>query len=250
MKDFNLIKWLGANAFRTSHYPYSEEIMDQADSQGIVVIDETPATGMNYFGDSVLKLHMQIFGELYTRDKNRPSVVMWSLANEPTDNMKESDEYFRKLVEYSKTLEKIRPISATTYNGFNTDLVAKHLDVLMVNRYYGWYTDKGYTRPITQRLAADLQDWHKAYQKPLILSEYGADTTSGLHDVIKEFYIYYDFLIKIFKFCFKTPSHIFSEDFQTEVLMEYFKGFDMLSKDYFVGELVWNFADFKCNRGS
>ena len=189
MKDFNLIKWLGANAFRTSHYPYSEEIMDQADSQGIVVIDETPACGMNYFGDSVLKLHMQIFGELYTRDKNRPSVVMWSLANEPRDNMKESDEYFRKLVEYSKTLEKIRPISATTYMAFNVSLLAKHLDVLMINRYIGWYNDQGYTRTITQRLAAEFQDWHKAYQKPLILSEYGTDTTTGLHDVIRVLYL-------------------------------------------------------------
>lgn len=45
-KDFNMIKWLGANSFRTSHYPYAEEIMDQADQQGIVVIDEVPAVGL------------------------------------------------------------------------------------------------------------------------------------------------------------------------------------------------------------
>jgi beta-glucuronidase len=228
VKDFNLIKWLGANSFRTSHYPYSEELMDQSDSQGIVVIDETPATGVNYFGDSVLKLHMQIFHELYTRDKNRPSVVMWSLANEPNASDKSSDDYFKKLVQFSKTLEKSRPISATTYHGFDNCLIAKHLDVLMINRYYGWYTDKGYTRPITQRLVADLEEWHKVYKKPMILSEYGADTSNGLHD---------------------TPSHIYSEDFQTEVFMEYFKGFDIMrANDYFVGELVWNFADFKCNR--
>jgi beta-glucuronidase len=158
--------------------------MDQSDSQGIVVIDETPATGMNYFGDSVLKLHMDIFRELYTRDKNRPSVVMWSLANEPNASDKASDDYFKRLVEFSKTLEKSRPISATTYHGYDTCLIAKHLDVLMINRYFGWYTDKGYTRPITQRLVTDLEEWHKVYKKPMILSEYGADTSSGLHDVI------------------------------------------------------------------
>jgi beta-glucuronidase len=42
-RDYNLIKWLGANAYRTSHYPYSEEIMDFADREGIMIIDECPA---------------------------------------------------------------------------------------------------------------------------------------------------------------------------------------------------------------
>ena len=42
-----MLKWLGSNCFRTSHYPYAEEIMDQADEQGIVVIDECPAVGLN-----------------------------------------------------------------------------------------------------------------------------------------------------------------------------------------------------------
>lgn len=45
-KDFNLLKWLGANSFRTSHYPYAEEIMDMADQQGIVVVDECPGVGI------------------------------------------------------------------------------------------------------------------------------------------------------------------------------------------------------------
>jgi beta-glucuronidase len=45
--DFQLMKWLGANSFRTSHYPYAEEVLDHADRQGIVVIDETAAVGLN-----------------------------------------------------------------------------------------------------------------------------------------------------------------------------------------------------------
>ncbi|MDN8847931.1 glycoside hydrolase family 2 TIM barrel-domain containing protein, partial [Staphylococcus aureus] len=45
--DFNLMKWIGANSFRTSHYPYSEEMMRLADEQGIVVIDETTAVGVH-----------------------------------------------------------------------------------------------------------------------------------------------------------------------------------------------------------
>jgi beta-glucuronidase len=46
LKNFNIFKWLGGNAFRTSHYPYAEEIMDMADQLGIVVIDECPGVGI------------------------------------------------------------------------------------------------------------------------------------------------------------------------------------------------------------
>lgn len=43
VRDYNLIKWIGANCYRTSHYPYADEIMDLADQQGIMIIDEVPA---------------------------------------------------------------------------------------------------------------------------------------------------------------------------------------------------------------
>ena len=46
VRDFDLIKWIGGNSFRTSHYPYADEIMDIADENGIVVIDESPGVGI------------------------------------------------------------------------------------------------------------------------------------------------------------------------------------------------------------
>lgn len=45
--DFNLMKWSGANSFRTAHYPYAEEVMRLADREGFVVINETPAVGLD-----------------------------------------------------------------------------------------------------------------------------------------------------------------------------------------------------------
>ena len=47
LHDFELLKWIGANSFRTSHYPYAEDVLDYADRQGIVIIDETAAVGLN-----------------------------------------------------------------------------------------------------------------------------------------------------------------------------------------------------------
>ena len=93
VRDFELLKWIGANSFRTSHYPYSEEIMQMADRQGFLIIDETPAVGMNFFDlndvfipgmvdDKTLIHHKEVLTELYQRDKNHPCVIMWSVANE------------------------------------------------------------------------------------------------------------------------------------------------------------------------
>ena len=100
--DFALLEWLGANSFRTSHYPYAEEVLDYADRRGIVVIDETAAVGLNMglaggvFGtqgyqtfsddtinDATQEVHRRAISELIARDKNHPCVVLWSIANEP-----------------------------------------------------------------------------------------------------------------------------------------------------------------------
>ncbi|MEE6469747.1 hypothetical protein FKM82_008752 [Ascaphus truei] len=98
IKDFNLLKWLGANSFRTSHYPYAEEIMDLCDKYGIVVIDECPGVGIRQtesFGNKSLQHHLVVMEELVRRDKNRPSVVMWSVANEPASQLPPAGYYFK-----------------------------------------------------------------------------------------------------------------------------------------------------------
>ena len=96
--DFELMSWIGANSFRTSHYPYSEEVLDYADQQGFLLIDEVAAVGLNMglgggiFGgqgyttfspetinDATREVHAQAIRELIARDKNHPSVVLWSV---------------------------------------------------------------------------------------------------------------------------------------------------------------------------
>ncbi|KAL7635568.1 UNVERIFIED_CONTAM: hypothetical protein RMT77_014637 [Armadillidium vulgare] len=95
IKDFSLIKWLGANSFRTSHYPYAEELLDIADEEGIMIIDESPAIGLNGFGEDLMNLHISIMKELVRRDKNRPAVIMWSMGNEPQSGEDAAENYFQ-----------------------------------------------------------------------------------------------------------------------------------------------------------
>ncbi|XP_065587905.1 beta-glucuronidase isoform X2 [Cyrtonyx montezumae] len=231
VKDFNLLRWLGANSFRTSHYPYAEEIMDLCDAYGIVVIDECPGVGIKMpesFGNKSLQHHLIVMEELIRRDKNRPSVVMWSVANEPAAELPPAAYYFKTLIAHTKALDPSRPVTFVTDTNYAVDHGAPYVDVICVNSYFSWYHDPGHLEVIPLQLTAQFENWYKAYQKPIIQSEYGADSVPGLHS---------------------DPPVMFSEEYQKAMLKEYHSVFDKKRKEYVIGELIWNFADFMTNQG-
>ncbi|CAG2058281.1 unnamed protein product [Timema podura] len=97
VRDYNLIEWVGANSFRTSHYPYAEEILEMADMLGIMVIDESPAVNLDVFDEVLLERHKRVMEELVQRDKNRACVIMWSLSNEARTLRQQAGPYYRLL---------------------------------------------------------------------------------------------------------------------------------------------------------
>lgn len=237
IKDFNILKWLGANSFRTSHYPYSEEQMMLADREGFVVIDEVPAVGMCFwdsrsvFGgdrvnDETLKHHLDMLKAMYERDKNHPCVMMWSVANEAATHEEGAVPYFKKVTETMRKLDSTRPITIVHTTGPDGDKVSKWVDVICVNRYYAWYNDHGHLDVIGLQLRDEMNCWYEKYNKPIIMSEYGADTIAGLH---------------------KLPPVAFSEEFQCDYINEYHKQFDQL--EFMIGEHVWAFTDFQTKQG-
>ncbi|WP_134700871.1 beta-glucuronidase [Ammoniphilus sp. YIM 78166] len=244
--DFQLMKWTGANSFRTAHYPYSEELMRLADREGFVVIDETPAVGVHLnfmatlFGKGEFRNtweniqtyehHAQIIKELVARDKNHPCVVMWSIANEPASEEKGADQYFKPLVELTKECDpQKRPVTIVTHLWSTPDTcqIAELVDVLALNRYYGWYIEGGEFEMAKLKLREEFDGWRKRCPgKPIIMTEYGADTVAGLHDV---------------------DPVMFTEEYQVEYLRANHEVFDEFEN--FVGEQVWNFADFSTSQG-
>nr|XP_033778143.1 beta-glucuronidase [Geotrypetes seraphini] len=226
VKDFNLLYWLGANSFRTSHYPYAEEIMDMCDKYGIVVIDECPGVGIKdskSFGNKSLMHHLVVMDELVRRDKNRPAVVMWSVANEPASHLPPADDYFKTVIAYTRAIDPTRPITFVTNSNYTTDKGAKYTDVICVNSYFSWYHDPGHLEVIQLQLNTELDNWYEKYKKPIIQSEYGTDTICGFHS---------------------DPPVMFSEEYQEAVLKHYHAVFDEKRKNYMIGEMIWNFADF------
>jgi beta-glucuronidase len=244
--DFALMEWVGANSFRTSHYPYAEEVLEYADRHGIVVIDEVAAVGQNLsliggitgrsigptFSPGTIttagqETHAQAIQELVARDRNHPCVVLWSITNEPESVTEESEEFFRPLFELTRELDPTRPVGHV--NVFlaphGEDRLAQYSDVVMLNRYFGWYAFTGDLGTAEAVWQDELEKW-AGDGKPIIVTEYGADTLAGMHSV--------------------TPQP-WSEEYQAELLEMNHRVFDRV--DAVVGEHVWNFADFATSAG-
>lgn len=242
-KDISIMKWQKANSFRTSHYPYSEEMMRLCDEEGIVVIDETTAVGVNLefggganFNGQKIKTfdkehgvktqehHKEVIRDLIARDKNHACVVMWSIANEPDSYSEGAYEYFAPLYELARSLDpQKRPctlVSVQMGGGPETDCSSKLSDVICLNRYYGWYFGGPDLEEPEKALRRELDAWRKI-GKPVVFTEYGADTVMGLHD---------------------TTPVMYTEEFQVEYYKMNNKVFD--AYDFVVGEQAWNFADF------
>ncbi|WP_423181967.1 beta-glucuronidase [Arthrobacter sp. NyZ413] len=246
VNDFQLLAWTGANSFRTSHYPYAEEVLEYADRHGIVVINETPAVGLHLgfgavFGGIAEKTyvdggidgntaasHRQSISEIVARDKNHPSVVIWSIANEPNASEEGAREYFQPLAELARELDPTRPVGYVNvmFDTPDKELIGDLFDVIMLNRYYGWYLNNGDLQSAEQALKKELLAWETKYGKPMIMTEYGADTMPGLHSLY---------------------AQPWSEEYQAGFLDMYHRVFDRV--DAMVGEQVWNFADFQTSNG-
>lgn len=234
--DIGLFHWLHANAFRTSHYPYAEEMYDLCDREGIVIIDETPAVGIGagaatdpYKTFPLADYHSEVLSAMIARDKNHPCVVMWSLGNEPdTEHFPQSAyDYWRPLYDQAHREDpQNRPVTVVCcQNDYTKDIVTRTMDVVCINRYYGWYNLSGDLETAAYALSLELDFW-KGIDKPLILSEYGADTIPGLHSATGE---------------------MFTEEFQQDFYAAINGCLDRYA--FVVGEMPWNFADFAAQPG-
>uniref|UniRef100_A0A915DSM8 Beta-glucuronidase n=1 Tax=Ditylenchus dipsaci TaxID=166011 RepID=A0A915DSM8_9BILA len=223
-KDLNMLEWFGGNCYRTSHYPYSEERAYEADRRGIAVITETPAVGMESFSKANQKLHGQMLTEMILRDKNHPSVILWSISNEPATSKSSSRQYYKNLISLAHQLDITRPVTIVYATSFDKDKTADLVDVICVNGYYGWYRNTTELTLINSSVIDFVMGWKKKYQKPVIWSEYGAEAIPGMSEQI---------------------SMVYTEQYQVDVIHQTHRAFDHLAEtNGLAGEMIWNFADF------
>jgi len=239
VRDFELLRWIGANSFRTSHYPYSEEAMMLADEYGFLVVAETPGVSLAFSEpqpiiDARYRQLEQALGELMHRDKNHPCVILWSLANEPIlkpfrdpgpaapDAVEKGTRFFERLFARARSLDATRPFALVSVQDGPAEWVGQG-DVICVNSYNGWYTAPGNLDAVVVKLEKEITALRARHgDKPMFFTEFGADAVAGIH---------------------AHPSEMWSEDYQADLIEAYWR--TLRRHPYVVGAHPWAFADFK-----
>ena len=180
-----LLEWareLGCNYVRLAHYPHNEHMVRLADKMGIMVWEENPVYWtIDWENEQTYQNAENQLSELISRDKNRASVILWSMANEtPTSPVR--NRFLTRLAQATRTIDPTRLISAAleqkNVDGnpmLRTidDPFAEEVDVLSFNQYIGWYDG------LPEK--CDSISWQIDIDKPVLISEFGAGAKYGLH---------------------------------------------------------------------
>ena len=219
-----LLQWaqdLGANFVRLGHYQHDEAMVLEADRRGLLVWAELPVYwGIDWTNDATLANALEQTNELVVRDRCRPSVALWSIANETLPG-EERTAFLRALIDRVRELDDTRLVTAALFTlpgqGIEThidDPLGPFVDVIGVNQYYGWYYGD----------RADIPNltWSSEFNKPIIFSELGAGAKAGHHG---------------------SPNEIWTEEFQAAV---YDAQIAMISKQPdCAGLSPWILKDFR-----
>ncbi len=224
-----LLQWaqdLGCNYVRLAHYPHNEHMVRLADKKGILVWEENPVYWTIAWDnpDTYQNAENQL-SELIERDKNRASVIIWSMANE-TPNSLARNTFLTKLAKYAKAKDNTRLISAAleqkNYQGnplIRTidDPFADVVDVLSFNQYIGWYDG------LPEK--CETITWKIEQNKPVLISEFGAGAKAGLHG---------------------DKNARWTEEFQEDLYLQTLKMIDKINKVQ--GFSPWILVDFRSPR--
>lgn len=181
---FGWLKELHANFVRLAHYPHDERMLREADRDGILVWSEIPNWQNISFGNpDVYTKAVVMLKEMIRRDRNRASIVLWSVSNE-TPNNPTRTKFLTDLANEARHLDSTRLITSAIIGphiensrAVNDDPLCNALDVIGQNEYVGWYE--------LSPEEADKIHWSFP-NKPVIMSEFGAEAKAGHHGAVNE----------------------------------------------------------------
>lgn len=177
---FSWLKELSGNFIRLAHYPHNENIVRLADEMGVLIWSEIPVYWTILWNNEKTFLNAKNqLTEMIKRDNNRASIILWSVSNE-TPLSDERLSFLKKLNEQARFLDSTRLITAALENHYINektimidDPFGEYLDVIGLNEYLGWYDG------LPDKI--DKINYQTKYNKPVIISEFGADALQGLH---------------------------------------------------------------------
>ncbi len=233
LADLQLLRDLGCNFVRGSHYPQDQRFLDLCDEMGFLVWEECIGWGQRerqLSDPRFIAAHQIAVEEMVEASFNHPSIIFWGFLNEAgTDN-----EYARPIMEATAAqLRRLDPSRLITYATMfgKTDLFLELADVISINIYPGWYGCQDVEDPLGLVVPAirsfldhfDAQGWK---EKPIIISEIGAEGLYGWHDPLNGF---------------------FTEEYQAELLRVTCE--EVMSNPRLAGVALWHFSDARTYTG-
>ncbi len=221
LENIRIAKELGCNFMRVAHYPHHERMAQLADELGILLWEEVPVYWNIHFDseDTYQDAENQL-KELIHRDYNRASVIIWSVGNENEDTEPRL-QFMGNLAKCAHELDPTRAVSAACLVNFKKnaieDRLEQYLDIIGLNEYCGWYTADLKTLPA---LFANSKP-----EKPVIVTEFGADAYAGLHGTITD------------KGTEECQAFVYEKQIETIRSIPYIKGMT-----------PWILYDFRCPR--
>lgn len=228
ISDIQLLKDMGCNFVRGSHYPQDQRFLDMCDEMGLLFFEESMGWGQNakdhFTKEKFVDSQLQQTEEMIMTSFNHPSVIMWGFLNEGESNAEESRRCYESLI---KLIRKLDPSRLVTYasNRCGNDIFLDLIDVVSFNIYPGWYGDLDHENPldcVLRRIHNDitfLKERNLA-DKPFILSEIGAGAIYGWRD---------------------PHQNHWSEQYQADLLSIVCN--EVISNEEITGISIWQFCD-------
>lgn len=180
IRDLELLRDLGANAVRTSHYPNDERFLDACDELGILVWEEHHARGLDLermlrpgFREQIAKATR----EMVSQHQTHPAIIVWGVFNECASDQEAARPLYRQCIGIIRSLDPSRSVTYASHRR-DRDRFLDLVDVIAFNLYPGWYTDEDPADLF--RTARRWADAAGGESKPLIISEMGADGFYGV----------------------------------------------------------------------
>lgn len=219
--DMSIIKEVGANSIRLSHYQHDDYFYSLCDREGILVWTEIPFISAPTTSDKTNQNAKDQLERLIKQEYNHSSIYCWGIQNEITIAVENDYIYdkVKELVSIAKSLDKNRyTTQANIYSVADESPLNEFTDLIGYNLYYGWYYKE------MQDLGPRLDDFHKARpNKPIMVTEYGVDTNPKFHSY--------------------TPTvKDYTEEYQLLFHDNALKTF--AERPFVLGGYVWNMFDF------
>jgi len=234
VRDVMLLKEMGGNFLRVSHYPQDPVVMEMCDKMGIITSVEIPAINYITESEAFTQNSIEMARAMIRQDFNRPSVLIWVHQNEimlrpPFERGTERfDEYTANVARYGRAVEEVireeDPYRYTMLVFHGAQSLYEAAELVELPMLVGWNLYQGWYSPGFERFDQFLDNFHEKYPDiPVFVSEYGADVDPRLYSFHPE---RFDFTAEY--------GNLFHEHYLRAIM----------DRPFVAGANIWNLNDF------